>query len=102
MGERVSGADGAPGPDATVIRLRPDSLVWREVEAEVVVYGIERSEYLATNPAGTLLWPMLADGATLENLAGALSERWGLSPERARADAQAFVAELRLQGLLEV
>ncbi len=84
-----------------MIRLRAGAAIWREVGDEVVVFGTERSEYLATNATGTLLWPLLAAGATLESLADALRERCGLSPERARADAVAFVTELRLQGLIE-
>jgi hypothetical protein len=87
--------------DVAILRLAPDAVVWREVGDEVVVYGAERSEYLATNATATLLWPLLAHGATLTALAGVLSERWGVSPEQARGDVEAFVTELRTQGLLE-
>ncbi len=90
-----------PAGGAAVFRLTPDSAIWRQVGDEVVVYGVERSEYLATNPAGTLLWPMLAQGATLGELTGVLAERWGLSVGQARVDVETFLAALRAQGLLE-
>ena len=83
------------------LRLRAEGVVWREVGDEVIVFGADRSEYLATNPAGTVLWPLLAAGATLAEIGRALSDRWGLSSEQGREDAAAFVAELRAQGLLE-
>jgi hypothetical protein len=88
-------------PTAGEHRLRADRVVWREVGDEVIVFDSDRSEYLATNPAGTVLWPLLAAGATLAELGRALSERWRLSPAQGAAAAAAFVAELRAQGLLE-
>jgi hypothetical protein len=87
--------------DPAALRLKDEAVLWRRVGDEVVVYGIERSEYLATNPAGTLLWPLLAQGATLAGLADALRERWELSAEQAHADAAAFVSDLRAQGMIE-
>jgi hypothetical protein len=90
------------GEDAPArLRLRPEALAWQQVGEEVVMLGFERSEYLATNRSGTLLWPMLADGATAEDLAGALRQRWSITAEQAHADVDAFLAELRAQGLLE-
>ncbi len=86
---------------SVIFRLTPDAALWQRVGDEVVVYGVERAEYRATNPAGTLLWPLLAEGASMSQLTGALHDRWGLPDSEARGDVEAFLAELRSHGLIE-
>lgn len=83
-----------------VMRLREEALVWREIEGELVAVDVDASAYLGANPSGTLLWQLLAEGATLPRLAEALVERFGIEPERAQADAEAFVGQLAARGLL--
>ena len=48
-----------------------------------------------------MLWRALADGTTRESLAAALAGEYGIAPERAAADTDAFLAALRERGLLE-
>jgi hypothetical protein len=83
-----------------VIRLRGDDLDWREVEGEVVVLDVRRSVYVAVNASGAVLWPALADGATREALVDRLVTRYDKDPQDAGVDVDAFVADLRAQGLL--
>jgi hypothetical protein len=83
------------------LRLRPDDLNWREIDGEVVAVDAETSTYLSANPAGALLWQMLAGGATREALAQRLVDEYGIELERATTDVDVFVAALRARGLLE-
>jgi hypothetical protein len=83
-----------------VLRLREDALAWREIEGELVAVDVDASAYLGANASGTLLWQLLAEGATLPRLAEALVERFGIEPDRAQADAEAFVGQLTARGLL--
>ncbi|MGO9900478.1 MAG: PqqD family peptide modification chaperone [Solirubrobacteraceae bacterium] len=83
------------------LRLRSSAVMWREVDGEVLALVLDHSEYVAANRSATALWRMLEHGATSRALAGALSQRWGLDPDRALVDAQGFVGELDQQGLLE-
>lgn len=85
----------------TDLRLPHERLDWLEVDGEVIALDGRRSEYLATNPAGALLWRALAEGASEHRLAELLVERYGLDGDAARADAARFVAQLRRQGLLD-
>ncbi len=85
---------------ADIVRLRPGALTWREVEGEVVAVDVRTSTYIAINKAGAVLWPALERGAPMDELAQSLVQRFGLVPERARADAAAFVAMLAEQDLL--
>ena len=82
------------------LRLRPDGLHWRELDDEVIALDAARSQYVATNPAGTLLWEALAAGATRGELARVLVRTYGLSEEQAAGDAAAFLRQLEAEGLL--
>ena len=57
---------------APLLRLRPAALDWRVIDDEVVMLDAERSQYLATNSAGTLLWRLLQEGVTRAQLVDAL------------------------------
>jgi hypothetical protein len=85
----------------TVIRLRADSLFWREFEGEVVALDAGASRYFAANPTAAALWKRLGDGATEADLVDALCGRYEVSRAIAEADVAAFVEELSSRGLLE-
>jgi len=80
--------------------LRPDAVEWRAVEGEVVALDVRRSLYLAINASGAALWALVAEGTDREALVAQLRERFDVPVQRAGADADAFVAELRRHDLL--
>jgi hypothetical protein len=82
------------------LRLRTDELSWRKIDEEIVALDGRRSDYLAINGSGALLWPLLVDGATPEQLVSALVNGYGIDESRAAADTEAFVSALSDQGLL--
>lgn len=84
----------------SVVRLNPEALQWRLLEGEVLAIDLVNSQYLAVNPSGALLWPLLAEGATEEELTQALGEHFALEPQRARADVESFLGWLDAQSLL--
>ncbi len=84
-----------------VLRLRPDALEWREIEGEIVAVDTRDAVYLAVNRSGAVLWPALAEGATGEALEVALVERFGLDPQTAEANVEAFVQMLKDRKLLD-
>lgn len=72
----------------------------REVDGELVIYDLARRRYLGGNRTAALLWPLLLEGAGIEELAAALEAGYGIDGATARGDAEAFVASLREHGLL--
>ena len=74
---------------------------WKALEDETVVLDLQGSRYFSINATGTLLWPLLAEGATRAQLLEAVTGRWGVLPTDARRDVDAFCAELAAEGLLE-
>jgi hypothetical protein len=84
-----------------VFRLRERRVDWRLIEGEVVALDLERSQYIAINRTGAVLWPLLAEGASAERLVSVLQERFGIDAPQAEADVEVFLADLREQDLLE-
>ena len=82
------------------LRLNNDAVSWREVNGEVIALRHSSSEYLSTNPTGTLMWTALAEGASRAELTALLVSRFGIDADRAAADVDAFVALLASRGLL--
>jgi hypothetical protein len=66
------------------------------MDGGIVMLDPEADRYLRLNATGKLLWEALARPATVAELARLLSERSGISAERASADASTFV-----EGLIE-
>jgi Coenzyme PQQ synthesis protein D (PqqD) len=82
------------------LRLRTQDLSWRDLDGEVVALDGEGSVYISTNRTGAALWRMLAGGSTREQLVGELVGSFDITRERAEADVDAFLGELRGKGLL--
>jgi hypothetical protein len=83
------------------VKLRQDRVHWREIDEEVVAVDVDSSTYLSTNGSGALLWLELAQGTTRDALVERLAQAYLIDSERAEGDVDAFLAELRGQGLLE-
>ena len=82
------------------LRLRTEELSWRQIDDEIVALDGRACDYLAVNGSGALLWPLLVDGATPEQLVSVLVDSYGIDQSRAAADTEAFVSALSDQGLL--
>lgn len=83
---------GELGPETRI--ERSDGWVLETLGDEVVMLDPERDRYLRLNRTGSLIWNLLERPATVAELAGQLSEREGVPPERAQADTLAFVKQL--------
>lgn len=85
-----------------ILRARTDDLSWREVDDEVIILDLLSQRYLSLNFTGLTIWRRLQDdGATIEELANALTEEYtGIDAEVAEHDVRTFVALLRERNLL--
>ncbi len=82
------------------MQLRSEGITWQEIDGELVILDTTRSVYLTTNVAGAHLAKLLTEERSLEELAGALVEEYGIDEVTAQADAAAFAADLEGKGLL--
>ncbi len=81
------------------LRPRPD-LAWQELDGAVVIVDLDGRVALGLNASGSLLWRRLCAHGR-EGLERTLTQAYGLSPEAAEKDVQAFVALLQERGLVE-
>jgi hypothetical protein len=82
------------------IRLREDGINWVETEGEVVALDAASVGYLGVNETGAVLWQALAVGTTREALVSLLLETFDVDEAVAKADVDAFLAELERLELL--
>ena len=81
-----------PGALSASTRIaRTDGLVTEPMDGGIVMLDPESDRYLRLNATGKLIWEALAEPATVGELAAVLSERSGISRERAEADAATFI-----------
>ena len=64
------------------------------------VPDLSGGRYLSVNRSGALLWPLLQAGTSADVLVDRLATAFDLTPEQARADVDAWLAELDAEGLL--
>jgi hypothetical protein len=62
---------------------------------------LDTNGLVTLNATGRCLWELLAQERSVEDLAGALTEKFEVDGERAKADVQAFLDEITRIGLLE-
>jgi hypothetical protein len=83
------------------IRLKTRALEWREIDGELVALEADSSVYLAANPAATLLWRRLAEGATRDELCDALVSEYAIERALAERDVDVVLAQARAFHVLE-
>jgi len=82
------------------LRLRAGGLEWRSVEGEVIAIDVPRAQYLGANRSASLLWEALGEGATEQELAELLVDRYAIDRLTAERDVAAFIEDLETHGLL--
>lgn len=84
----------------TPLRINEDAVEWREVEGEIVALDVARSEYIAINSSGAVLWRALRTGAAKRDLVLELVREFDVDEAVATRDVDAFLNSLDERGLL--
>jgi len=95
---RAGGPRPVAGPGAPRIS---DRCAWQVVEGEAVLLDLHGKRLAGLNATGSFLFPLLDGVRTVEELAAAVTERFGVGRERARADVRSFLADLTRRGFVE-
>jgi hypothetical protein len=82
------------------MKMRSDGVTWQEIDGELVLLDLRTSAYLTTNAAATLLAKALVTGAERQQLVDALVDEFGIDAERAGADVDDFLDQMRARELL--
>ena len=77
-----------------------NEIIWRTVDGRVIGLDLRSSRYFSLNGTAATLWPSLLRDAGLIELRDHLVEEFGADPAEAEADVDAFLDQLRAEGLL--
>jgi hypothetical protein len=83
---------------------RTDGYVYRLTVGEHLLVSLHsRSDepFYALTPTGALLWERLAEWSSLDDLEGALTSEYEVTPDQARTDAVEFLEQLGLLSAVE-
>ena len=81
--------------------LRTTGLTWEVLDDEIVVLDLDGSMYFRVNGSGRVLWDLLQEPRTHDELTEALVAAYGIAAEQAAEDAARFIGELQERGLIE-
>ncbi|MGU3432761.1 PqqD family protein [Actinomycetes bacterium M1A6_2h] len=76
------------------LKVQDSRVTWTESGSEVVILDLEGSNYFSLNEAGTVLWPLLVEGATEGQLIDALIAEYEIDSEVATRDVQELLSGL--------
>ncbi|HZA27147.1 MAG TPA: PqqD family protein [Actinomycetota bacterium] len=82
---------------------RAESTVHRELaEGGGVLLNLESGSYYSINSIGLLVWGLIADGCTFDELVSQLRSRVADAPPELDTDIREFLGELEHRRLIEV
>ncbi|TSC96389.1 MAG: radical SAM protein [Parcubacteria group bacterium Athens0714_26] len=84
----------------SLIKLN-NKIGWRLIGNEIVAFNCATQEVAVFNETAAVLWPLLARGITLHDLASELLKKFGLSYMQAWHDSNVFLGELAEQHYLD-
>jgi len=84
----------------SLIARRADAL-FTIIDDEAVIMSEENDLFFSINPVGTVIWETLAAPSTLDEICAAIATRFSQTePQKVRADAQQFIAQLAARNLI--
>jgi hypothetical protein len=86
---------------ATTVVPSPD-LTTQELDGEVLILDLATSQYYSLNDVGTVMWGLLSEGNTLEQVAAAIRQRYDSTEAQVRGDLASLVQELEQKGLVRL
>lgn len=81
---------------------RSTDVVFRELESDGggVLLRLDSGAYHGLNEMGCLIWSMVGEGASVDELVSGVEQRVEAAPTELRRDVEAFVSDLVERGLL--
>ena len=83
------------------MKLNPFAIMSEQFDGTGLIFDPNTNAAMSVNKSGVYLWTRIKEGATEEEMAAGLLERFsGVTKEQAAADVKAFLQELRNRSLL--
>ena len=82
--------------------IRDDAVVWRDIAGEVVIAERDSGSIHVLNRTASLIWASADGTKQVDELATDICNRFEVTPEQARADAEEFCSQLLEAGLISL
>jgi len=79
--------------------VSPDA-IFQRLHGEMVILDMTSDAYFGLNSSGAFIWESLSNGATIEETAMKLANRYPVEINRARRDTISLATELAARGLI--
>ncbi|MBI4611282.1 MAG: PqqD family protein [Candidatus Rokubacteria bacterium] len=86
---------------ASRVRIR-DDVVFHDLGGEIVILNLETGVYFGLDPAGTRIWQLVREHASLRAVRDALLEEYAVAEPRCTDDLLQFITRLRENDLVEI
>ncbi len=83
------------------IRLKTDGVKWKEVSGTIVVMDLNSSNYFAVEGSIASVWPSLAAGAVVGDLAQQISDEYEAPLDAITDDLITLLGQLLARGVVE-
>jgi hypothetical protein len=71
-----------------------------DLGGQSALLDLQSGVYFTLDPTGTYIWELMQTPRTVQEINGALAEKYGVSAETCEEDLLAFLRDLQLHGLL--
>lgn len=85
-------------------RLRPNEkeIAAKVLDGEAIIINLSNGVYYSMDKVGGVLWEMIAEGRSVEEMVAAIIGRYQVPPEQAHVDVERLAAELIQENLVFV
>lgn len=81
---------------------RATNVTWRNFDGNSILLHLGSGVYYTLNPAGTLIWELLARRISGQDLLAVLCDRYRVEEEEARRDLAGLLEQFAQEGLISV
>lgn len=85
--------------EAAALR-RSDEILTSDINGEMVLLNPETGDCYSLSGVGAMLWQLVADPSTIDQIVEGVCARFDVDPDVARSDAEKFLEELIDEGLV--
>ena len=85
----------------STVLVRREGALTAQVDDELVMLDTSQSRYFGLDPTGTVIWGLLAEPRTVDEVCAELTARYEVDDESCRRDVLAFATELVDAGLVD-
>ncbi len=71
-------------------------------EGEAIIVNLSTGVYYSMEKVGAMIWQMIEEGCSLQEITAAITARYDVSSEQTQADAERLIRELLQENLVKV